>query len=390
MSRLAAALPGPRWTAQAPSSVRAARLSRRCRSRSPRAAAQGAAEDRLAVVVATSKRGRPGAQHVALTGDALHASAAATQDRLGGPGTWLLTLPAEHVAGVQVVLRALLSGTPAVQDVRDGFQPGGLTRATARMRHGARAATPASSPTQLAGPRPRVGAATHPRRVRRRPGQRGRTRQGSARAEAHDVRVVTAYGMSEDVRWVLRVATASARQRHGHARARLGRVHYWRWPVVATGLHLGAAEATARRYTPDGFRTSDLGALAPDGTSPCSGGPTTSSTPAGRRSPRPPSRAGAAGAARGAQGLRGGSCPTTGETGSPRRHQQRAGPGTTSSAPPSGCLRARRRAPRCCTGPPRSPSGASGSPTGPPSRACWSATAEGAAVTVEIGDCAEP
>ena len=38
---------------------------------------------------------------------ALAASATATHDRLGGPGRWLLALPAHHVAGVQVLARSL-------------------------------------------------------------------------------------------------------------------------------------------------------------------------------------------------------------------------------------------------------------------------------------------
>src|SRR3954466_9015773 len=54
-----------------------------------------------AVVVATSgSTGTP--KGVELSTGALTASAAATHARLGGPGQWLLTLPAHHIAGVQV------------------------------------------------------------------------------------------------------------------------------------------------------------------------------------------------------------------------------------------------------------------------------------------------
>ncbi|SMY10527.1 AMP-binding protein [Brevibacterium jeotgali] len=49
---------------------------------------------------------------VALSRDALVASARATEDLLSGPGRWHLCLPVNHIAGLQVVLRALLAGAP--------------------------------------------------------------------------------------------------------------------------------------------------------------------------------------------------------------------------------------------------------------------------------------
>jgi len=62
-----------------------------------------------AVVVATSgSTGTPKA--VILTTDALLASARATQERLGGPATWHLALPAHYVAGLMVLVRARVSG----------------------------------------------------------------------------------------------------------------------------------------------------------------------------------------------------------------------------------------------------------------------------------------
>ena len=55
-----------------------------------------------AVLVATSgSTGDP--KLVLLSAAALRASAAATAARLGGGARWLLALPAEHVAGVQVI-----------------------------------------------------------------------------------------------------------------------------------------------------------------------------------------------------------------------------------------------------------------------------------------------
>jgi O-succinylbenzoic acid--CoA ligase len=100
-----------------------------------------------AVVIATSgSTGEP--KPVALSADALRASARATEARLGGPGRWLLALPAEHVAGVQVIVRALLAGAaPGVLDLRAGFRPEGFAAATAALGPGRRYTS--LVPTQL-------------------------------------------------------------------------------------------------------------------------------------------------------------------------------------------------------------------------------------------------
>jgi O-succinylbenzoic acid--CoA ligase len=73
-------------------------------------------DDDVAVVMSTS--GTTGVPKGALlTAPALIASASATHDRLAGPGTWLLALPAYHVAGFQVLVRSILAGTlPVVID----------------------------------------------------------------------------------------------------------------------------------------------------------------------------------------------------------------------------------------------------------------------------------
>ncbi|MFP5069426.1 AMP-binding protein [Pseudonocardia nantongensis] len=227
-------------------------------------AARDGLPDGLAVVVATSgSTGEP--KHVGLTAGALRASAAATENRLGGPGRWLLTLPAEHVAGVQVVLRALLAGAePVVQDVRDGFRPDGLARATGRLPHGARRYT-SLVPTQLA----RVldqGSAP----LRALAGYAAVLVGGAAldpglrsRAEEAGVRVVTTYGMSETcggcVYDGVPLDGVRVSLEPGSGRVVLG------GPVVAAG-YLGAPAATAEAFGPDGFRTTDLGHVAPDGT----------------------------------------------------------------------------------------------------------------------------
>lgn len=66
--------------------------------------------DDVAIALRTSgSTGEP--RTVLLSATALRASAAATHDRLAGPGQWLLALPTDHVAGVQVLVRSVLAGT---------------------------------------------------------------------------------------------------------------------------------------------------------------------------------------------------------------------------------------------------------------------------------------
>ncbi|MFE7800651.1 o-succinylbenzoate--CoA ligase [Nocardia sp. NPDC057440] len=104
-------------------------------------------DDGIALVVTTS--GTTGVPKGAMLGaSALLASGAATHDRLGGPGSWLLALPTHHIAGIQVLLRSIQAGTePTVLDVSGGFLPEALAGAVASMR-GPRRYT-ALVPTQL-------------------------------------------------------------------------------------------------------------------------------------------------------------------------------------------------------------------------------------------------
>jgi o-succinylbenzoate---CoA ligase len=97
-----------------------------------------AIDDDIALVVTTS--GTTGAPKGALlTAAALTASAAATHDRLGGPGRWLLALPPYHIAGVQVLVRSLLAGTVPVElDVSAGFDISGLPSAVDELGSGRR------------------------------------------------------------------------------------------------------------------------------------------------------------------------------------------------------------------------------------------------------------
>lgn len=150
------------------------------------------------VAVVTTSGSTGAAKGVLLHASALLASVSATHDRLGGAGRWLLALPAQHVAGLQVLLRALVGGgPPVVLDLTRGFRPDDFADAAARMR-GPRRYT-SLVPTQLVrlldagGPGLAAltgfdavlvgGAATAP--------------SLQERARAAGVRLVTTYGMSE-------------------------------------------------------------------------------------------------------------------------------------------------------------------------------------------------
>lgn len=164
----------------------------------PLAAGEDDPADPTAFVVGTSGSTGP-PKGALLPVSALTASAAATADRLAGgaatPGTWLLTIPPHHVAGLQVLLRASAAGTEPVV-LGPPFRADRFARAVERMPSGPRYVS--LVPTQLS----RVlehpeaaaalatftavlvgGAATDPRLL--------------AAARDAGVRVVTTYGMSE-------------------------------------------------------------------------------------------------------------------------------------------------------------------------------------------------
>ena len=87
---------------------------------------------RVALVVETSgSTARP--KRVALSSDALLASAAASASATGGHGQWLLALPTHYIAGLNVLVRSIASETqPVVLD--DGpFDPLAFARAAQRM-----------------------------------------------------------------------------------------------------------------------------------------------------------------------------------------------------------------------------------------------------------------
>lgn len=73
---------------------------------------EAAPEPEPLVIETSGSTGRP--KRVVLSREAMRASAYGTIEALGGPGQWVLNLPPNYVAGVQVLYRSVLSGTDPV------------------------------------------------------------------------------------------------------------------------------------------------------------------------------------------------------------------------------------------------------------------------------------
>jgi O-succinylbenzoic acid--CoA ligase len=221
------------------------------RGSTPTAAARPGA----ALVIATSgSTGLP--KYVVLSAMALQASGLATVERLGGPARWLLAIPAEHVAGAQVVVRSLLAGAaPIVQDLRDGFRPDDFATATAQLAEGRRYTS--LVPTQLARLLDAGGAALDALRSFAAVLVGGAALDPwlHARALAAGARVVTTYGMSETAGGCVYDGVPLQGVRvdvDETGRIRLG------GPTLADG-YLGNPADTAAAFGDGWFRTGDLG-----------------------------------------------------------------------------------------------------------------------------------
>ncbi|MCZ2848292.1 o-succinylbenzoate--CoA ligase [Modestobacter sp. VKM Ac-2978] len=186
---------------------------------------------------------------VLLSAAALRASAAATADRLGGPGSWLLALPTSAIGGLQVLVRTALAGREPVVLSRGES----LATAAARLPAGDRRHV-ALVPTQLRrylADEPAAlasfdgvligGAATDPALL--------------AAARRAGVQVRTAYGMSETASGCVYdgvpLAGVSVRVADGIELA---------GPVLAHGYRLDPA-GTAAAFRDGWFRTRDAGSL---------------------------------------------------------------------------------------------------------------------------------
>lgn len=89
-------------------------------------------DDAVVVVRTSGSTGNPKA--AILTVESLAASSMATALALKGEGQWLLALPVQYVAGVQVLVRSLFAGTrPWVMDLSHGFTAKAFTAAALEL-----------------------------------------------------------------------------------------------------------------------------------------------------------------------------------------------------------------------------------------------------------------
>ena len=220
-----------------------------------------------AVVVRTSgSTGTPKA--TVLTVDALAASSMATAFALQGEGQWLLALPVQYVAGVQVLVRSLFAGTrPWAMDLSGGFTPEAFTEAALEMTGKIRFTSLVPTQLQRLLDSPAAGTLAVLRRFN------GILLGGGpaspellSAARNAGVRVVTTYGSAETcggcvydgvpLEDVLVRVDADGRILLGGA-------------TIAAG-YLAAPDLTAEAFVEDDgvrwYRTNDLGELADDGT----------------------------------------------------------------------------------------------------------------------------
>jgi len=221
--------------------------------------------DRVALVVNTSgSTGEP--RRVMLDAEALLASACATHERLGGPGRWVLALPAQHIAGLQVLIRSVVAGTAPAVLPTDRFDPVAAASVLVAARHQDVPVYTALVPTQLHRILARLEGATLPAGLRPWTDVDAILVGGAATApglldRARDVglRIVTTYGMTE---------TAGGCVYDGvpltGVRVRVDGTVHLAGPVLARG-YLGRPDLDTAFQMHDDvrwFRTGDLGTLA--------------------------------------------------------------------------------------------------------------------------------
>ena len=222
-------------------------------------------EDAAVVVRTSGSTGTPKA--TVLTLDALAASSMATALALKGEGQWLLALPLQYVAGVQVLVRSLFAGTrPWAMDLSGGFTPEAFTAAALELTDKLRFTS--LVPTQLQRLLDSPSAETLA--VLRRfnailLGGAPAAPELLAAARDAGVRVVTTYGAAETCGGCVYdgVPLDGVQVRIAEdGRILLG------GDTIAAG-YLGAPELSAEAFVEDGgvrwYRTNDLGELDGDG-----------------------------------------------------------------------------------------------------------------------------
>jgi O-succinylbenzoic acid--CoA ligase len=217
-------------------------------------------ETDAALVVPTSgSTGEP--KGVLLSATAIRTSAEATHARLGGPGRWLLALPATHVAGVMVLARSIVAGTtPVAVDLTDGFEPEAFAAASVRLLGESRGRRYTSLvPTQLAAILDTGRCALDALRAFDAVliGGAAASQRLLDRARDADISIVTTYGMTETCGGCVYDGEPldGVKVEIGEDRTvRIGGT------VLGNGYRLDS-ELTAQSFTDGWFTTTDLGYL---------------------------------------------------------------------------------------------------------------------------------
>ncbi|MFI5084594.1 MAG: AMP-binding protein [Actinomycetales bacterium] len=225
---------------------------------------EGLGGDIAAVVATSGSTGTP--KRTMLSIDALSASSMGTALALGGEGQWLLALPVNFVAGLQVLVRSLFAGTrPWVMDSSGGFTAAAFTAAAGELTDRTRftSLVPTQLERLLTDPAPQTLAVLRRFNAILLGGARARPSLLDA-ARAAGLTVVTTYGSSETCGGCVYngVPLEGVRAETAEGRIRLG------GDVIASG-YLSAPTLSRSVFSTEAgvrwYRTDDLGRFGPAG-----------------------------------------------------------------------------------------------------------------------------